>query len=195
MLRNPILASILCAACFGAQAVHADEGMWTFDNFPSSKVKERYGFAPDAAWLDHVRESAVRLTSGCSASVVSKDGLVLTNHHCVVECEQTMSTAEQDYVAQGFLTHARTEERKCPGMQAEILMQITDVTSQVQSAIAAGDPKDVIKSRDAATAKIADEACQGDATSRCQVVSLYQGGQYKLYKYRKYSDVRLVFAP
>jgi len=195
VLRKSILASILCAVFLGAQPVHADEGMWTFDNFPSSKVKERYGFAPDGAWLDHVRESAVRLTTGCSASVVSKDGLVLTNHHCVVGCEQTMSTAAQDYVAQGFLTHARSEERQCPGMQAEILRQITDVTAQVQSAIAAGDSKDAIKSRDAATAKIADEACQGDASSRCQVVSLYKGGQYKLYKYRKYSDVRLVFAP
>jgi hypothetical protein len=193
--RNPILASILCAVCFGPQAVHADEGMWTFDHFPASKVQARYGFAPDAAWLDRVRASAVRLTSGCSASVVSKDGLVLTNHHCVVSCVQTLSTAEQDYVALGFLTHARSEERQCPGMQAEILRQITDVTARVQSAIAAGDPKDAIKSRDAATARIADEACQGDATSRCQVVSLYQGGQYKLYKYRKYSDVRLVFAP
>jgi hypothetical protein len=195
VLRHPILASILCVLCFDARAVHADEGMWTFDNFPSSRVKERYGFAPDAAWLEHVRSSAVRLTTGCSASVVSKDGLVLTNHHCVVSCEQTLSTAQQDYVAQGFLTHARTEERQCPGMQAEILQQITDVTARVQSAIAAGDPKDAIKSRDAATARIADEACQGDATSRCQVVSLYQGGQYKLYKYRKYADVRLVFAP
>ncbi|HEY1874153.1 MAG TPA: S46 family peptidase [Steroidobacteraceae bacterium] len=195
MLRHPIFVSMLCAGCLGAPAVHADEGMWTFDNFPSSKVQARYGFAPDAAWLDHVRSSAVRLTSGCSASVVSKDGLVLTNHHCVVACEQTMATAEQDYVAHGFLTHARTEERQCPGMQAEILRQITDVTARVQGAIAAGDPKDAIKSRDAATARIADEACQGDATSRCEVVSLYQGGQYKLYKYRKYSDVRLVFAP
>src|SRR6516225_3046500 len=186
---------MLCAALMGAPAAYADEGMWTFDHFPSSTVKTRYGFGPDAAWLDHVRSSAVRLTSGCSASVVSKDGLVLTNHHCVVSCEQTMSTAQQDYVAQGFLTHARNEERLCPGMQAEILRQITDVTAQVLSAIAAGDPKDAVKSRDAAIARIADQACQGDATSRCQVVSLYQGGQYKLYKYRKYSDVRLVFAP
>ena len=112
MLRNAILASILCALCFGVQAVHADEGMWTFDNFPSSKVQARYGFAPDAAWLDHVRSSAVRLTSGCSASVVSKDGLVLTNHHCVVACAQTLSTAERDHVTQGFLTHARSEERQ-----------------------------------------------------------------------------------
>jgi Peptidase S46 len=195
VLRNPIVAPVLWLVAFCAPAAHADEGMWTFDHFPASKVKARYGFAPDEAWLDQVRNSAVRLTSGCSASVVTKDGLVLTNHHCVVACEQTMSTAEQDYVAQGFLTHARTEERQCPGMQAEILRQISDVTQRVQSAIAAGDPKDAIKSRDAATAKIADEACQGDATSRCEVVSLYQGGQYKLYKYRKYSDVRLVFAP
>ena len=195
MPRNPIVAVMLCVAICGAQAAHADEGMWTFDHFPASKVKARYGFAPDEAWLDQVRNSAVRLTSGCSASVVTKDGLVLTNHHCVVTCEQTMSTAEHDYVAQGFLTHARAEERLCPGMQAEILRQISDVTQQVQSAIAAGDAKDAIKSRDAATARIADEACQSDATSRCQVVSLYQGGQYKLYKYRKYSDVRLVFAP
>ena len=195
MLRNPIVALMLCAALMGAPATYADEGMWTFDHFPSNTVKTRYGFGPDAAWLDHVRSSAVRLTSGCSASVVSKDGLVLTNHHCVVACEQTMSTAERDYVAQGFLTHTRSEERQCPGMQAEILQQITDVTARVQSAIAAGDPKDAIKSRDAATARIADEACQGNATSRCEVVSLYQGGQYKLYKYRKYSDVRLVFAP
>jgi len=193
--RNPIASLTLCAVSFASTAVDADEGMWTFDNFPSSRVQARYGFAPDQAWLDHVRNSAVRLTSGCSASVVTAEGLVLTNHHCVVACEQTMSSAEQDYVAQGFLTHARREERQCPGMQAEILREITDVTQQVQNAIAAGDPKDAIKSRDAATARIADEACQGDATSRCQVVSLYQGGQYKLYRYRKYSDVRLVFAP
>jgi len=195
VLRNLILAPVLLLALCAPQAVYADEGMWTFDHFPASKVKARYGFAPDQAWLDQVRNSAVRLTSGCSASVVTKEGLVLTNHHCVVVCEQTLSTAEHDYVAQGFLTHARSEERQCPGMQAEILRQISDVTQRVQSAIAAGDPKDAIKSRDAATARIADEACQGDATSRCQVVSLYQGGQYKLYKYRKYSDVRLVFAP
>jgi Peptidase S46 len=194
-MRNLIIASSLCGICLASQSVRADEGMWTFDNFPSSLVQARYGFAPNAAWLEHVRSSAVRLTSGCSASVVSKDGLVLTNHHCVVDCEQALSSGKQDYVSSAFLTHARTEERKCPGMQAEILREITDVTAQVQSAIAKGDPKDVVKSRDAATARIADQACQGDATSRCEVVSLYQGGQYKLYKYRKYSDVRLVFAP
>jgi hypothetical protein len=195
MLRRRFIALAPCGALLIAHGVRADEGMWTFDNFPSSTVQARFGFGPDAAWLDHVRSSAVRLTTGCSASVVSKDGLVLTNHHCVVECEQTMSTGTQDFVTTGFLTHSRTEERHCPGMQAEILQQITDVTQRVQSAIAKGGPRDTIKSRDTATAAIEDEACKGDATSRCEVVSLYQGGQYKLYKYRKYSDVRLVFAP
>jgi peptidase S46-like protein len=188
-------AFCVCVLALATVTARADEGMWTFDNFPSSTVQARYGFAPDAAWLTRVRSSAVRLTSGCSASVVSKDGLVLTNHHCVVDCEQNLSTPQQDYVTSGYLTHGRTEERQCAGMQAEILQQITDVTARVQSAIDAGDPKDVVKSRDAATATIADAACKGDAQSRCEVVSLYQGGQYKLYKYRKYSDVRLVFAP
>jgi hypothetical protein len=195
MLRITLAALSGCAVLLAAQSLPADEGMWTFDHFPSDTVKARYGFGPDSAWLDKVRSSAVRLTTGCSASLVSKEGLVLTNHHCVVDCEQTLSTAKQDYVANAFLTHNRSEERLCPGMQAEILRQITDVTERVQAAIAAGDPKDAVKSRDAASARIADEACRGDATSRCQVVSLYQGGQYKLYKYRKYSDVRLVFAP
>ena len=194
-MRILIVASSLAAAALASPALHADEGMWTFDHFPAGLVQARYGFKPDSAWLDNVRSSAVRLTSGCSASVVSKEGLVLTNHHCVVDCEQTMSSGKQDYVTNGFLTHARSEERTCPGMQAEILRQIADVTAEVQSAITRADPKDAIRARDAATAKIADQACKGDASSRCQVVSLYQGGQYKLYKYRKYSDVRLVFAP
>lgn len=195
-MRKLAIASSLSGLCLASQPLPADEGMWTFDHFPSKAVQARYGFAPSTDWLDKVRSSAVRLTSGCSASLVSKDGLVLTNHHCVVDCEQSLSSDDkQDYVPAGFLTHARTEERKCPGMQAEILREISDVSAQVQSAIAKGDPKNVVKSRDAATARIADTACQGDAGSRCQVVSLYQGGQYKLYKYRKYSDVRLVFAP
>ena len=119
MLRPPLAAMILVCLAVAAQPTQADEGMWTFDHFPSSTVQTRYGFAPDAAWLEHVRSSAVRLTSGCSASVVSKDGLVLTNHHCVVDCEQTMSTAEQDYVSNGFFTRSRAEERQCPGRLQE----------------------------------------------------------------------------
>jgi hypothetical protein len=189
------LASGVCVFVLCSTVATADEGMWTFDHFPSAAVESAYGFAPDAMWLDRVRNSAVRLTNGCSASVVSKDGLVLTNHHCVVDCVQTMSTRDQDFVASGFTTHSRTEEKPCPGMQAEILAKITDVTLEVLSAIKAGDARDLVKARDAATAAIADRACRSDAKSRCEVVSLYHGGQYKLYKYRKYSDVRLVFSP
>ena len=174
---------------------HADEGLWTLDNFPSAAVHARYGFGPDIHWLEHIRDSAVRLTSGCSASLITKDGLVLTNHHCVVECVQTMSTSEHDFVADGYIANARTDEKLCPGMQAEILAEIRDVTPTVLGAMKASDPKNVIKARDAAFAEIEARVCRADPESRCQVVSLYQGGQYKLYKYRTYRDVRLVFAP
>ncbi|MGD0493842.1 MAG: S46 family peptidase, partial [Steroidobacteraceae bacterium] len=133
-------------------SARADEGMWTVDHFPSSEVKARYGFAPPVQWLEHVRDSAVRLTSGCSASLVSKDGLILTNHHCVVDCVQTMSTKEHDFVADGYVANTRADEKPCPGMQAEILTDIRDVTPTVLAAMKAADPKDAIKARDAAYA-------------------------------------------
>jgi hypothetical protein len=169
--------------------------MWTFDHFPSAMVGSKYGFAPDAAWLDRVRSSAIRLTNGCSASIVSKDGLVLTNHHCVVGCAHALSTAQHDLVAEGFTSAGRREERLCPGMQAEIVSAISDVTEEVQAAIKAAGAMDIIKARNAAMVSVEDRGCRDEPKTRCQVVSLYRGGQYKLYKYRKYSDVRLVFAP
>ncbi|HEY8616818.1 S46 family peptidase [Phenylobacterium sp.] len=185
------------AAVLGLAAgpVSADEGMWTYDNFPSAKVRETYGVTVDQAWLDRVRGASVRLTTGCSASTVSPQGLVLTNAHCVIECVQDLSTAQADYVKDGFLTATREEERACPGMQAEILTQISDVTDQVRRATAGKAGQDFVRARDAAMAEIEKAGCGGDATLRCQVVSLYRGGQFKLYKYRKYSDVRLVFSP
>ncbi len=178
-----------------SSALHADEGMWTFDHFPSGKVAASYGFAPDPAWLDRVRESSVRLTSGCSASIVSKDGLVLTNHHCVVRCAHALSSPQKDLVAEGFAAAARSQEKLCPGMQAEIVDSIGDVTDEVQAAIKAAGAMDIIKARNAAMVSVEDRSCHREARTRCQVVSLYQGGQYKLYRYRKYSDVRLAFAP
>ena len=174
----------------------ADEGMWTFDNFPSAKVKAKYGVDIDQAWLDTVRGAAVRLSSGCSASIVTKDALVLTNHHCVRDCAQNLSTAQVDYVKDGFAAARREDEKLCPGMQAEILSSISDVTDRVSNAAKGKTGQDFVKARDAEIAAVEKEGCAGhEAVNRCQVITLYQGGQYKLYTYRKYSDVRLVFAP
>lgn len=179
---------------FAASAASADEGMWTFDAFPTAKVKKDYGWAPDKAWLDNVQASAVRLTGGCSASVVSPQGLVLTNHHCVVACVQDLSTDRNDYVKAGFLARDRNDERKCPGQQAEIVTSITDVTPQVKQALGNLEGEALVKAETAAIAGIEGGGAD-PATERWQVVKLYGGGEYKLYKYRKYSDVRLAWAP
>ncbi len=195
MKRNLIAAIAVATLSFSTAAL-ADEGMWTFDNFPSKAVKAKYGVDIDQAWLDNVRGASVRLSSGCSASVVTKDGLVLTNHHCVRDCAQNLSTAKVDYVKEGFSTASREDEKLCPGMQAEILSTISDVTARVSGAAAGKTGQDFVKARDAAIAAIEKEGCAGrEKDYRCQVITLYQGGQYKLYTYRKYSDVRLVFAP
>ncbi|OHB36626.1 MAG: peptidase [Phenylobacterium sp. RIFCSPHIGHO2_01_FULL_70_10] len=197
MLRSALAASASGVVLLALSAVPAaaDEGMWTFDNFPADKVEAAYGVKIDQAWLDRVRSASVRLTNGCSASVVSGQGLVLTNHHCVVECVQDLSSGETDYVQSGFLTASREEERKCPGMQAEILVESRDITDQIQLAGEGLDGQAFVRARDAAIARLEQEGCAGDDRYRCQVVSLYRGGQYRLYKYRKYADVRLVFAP
>ena len=169
--------------------------MWTYDNFPLAKVNSAYGLKLDQKWLDRVQAASVRLTTGCSASLVSKSGLVFTNHHCVVECVQDLSSDKRDFVKDGYLTATREEERTCPGMQAEILMSITDVTKDVLGATAGKSGQSFVQARDGAMAAAEQAGCAGGGTVRCQVISLYRGGQYKLYKYRKYSDVRLVFAP
>jgi hypothetical protein len=192
MRFKPLLLAGLVS--FAAPAF-ADEGMWTFDNFPADAVKAKHGVTIDQKWLDHVRASAVRLAGGCSASLVSPNGLVLTNHHCVAGCVQDLSTPDNDYIKNGFASARREDEKPCPGMQAEILQTIGDVTPRVNAATAGKGGQDFTRARDAAIADIEKQACAGkEATSRCQVISLYDGGQYKLYTYRKYSDVRLVFA-
>jgi hypothetical protein len=196
MARAPLFAAVLAAAAAFGPAAMAEEGMWTFDNFPTAAVRAKYGVTIDQPWLDRVQGAAVRLSTGCSASVVSGQGLVLSNHHCVSDCVQSLSTARVDYIKTGFQAAARRDERACPGMQAEILMSIGDVTERVSNAFVGKTGGDYVRARDAEVAAVEKEACAGkEATQRCQVVTLYQGGQYKLYTYRKYADVRLVFAP
>ena len=114
-----------------ASAALADEGMWTFDNFPAERVKKAYGFAPDQAWLDKVQLASARLAGGCSASFVSPEGLVLTNHHCARRCIADLSTAKKDYAKDGFMAKTRAQELKCPGMEVNKLLQIQDVTAEV----------------------------------------------------------------
>ena len=112
----------------------ADEGMWTFDNFPKAKVKAAYDFLPDDAWLSRVMHASVRLAGGCSGSFVSGEGLVATNHHCARTCIQALSTKERDLAAQGFVAKAQTDERRCPDMEVHQLQEITDVTDSIVKA-------------------------------------------------------------
>jgi hypothetical protein len=186
----------LGAALVGTSApALADEGMWTFDNFPAAKVKTAYGVTIDQAWLNKVQKSAVRLSTGCSASVVGAGALVLTNNHCVAECAQDLSSRDHDYYTHGYVARTAGEERKCAGMQAEILTGITDVTGQVTTAGKGLSGEALVKARTAAIGTIEQGGCSDRGTTRCEVVNLYHGGQYKLYRYRKYDDVRLVFSP
>lgn len=177
-----------------ASAGLAAEGMWTFDNFPIADANRALGTRIDQAWLDRVRMSSVRL-GGCSAGLVSPEGLILTNEHCVSACVEDLSTPEVNYVERGFTPASRAEERKCPGLAAETLTSISDVTPRVQAATRGQSGEAYTRARDAEIGRIESEGCGGDATRRCQVVTLYRGGQFKLYTYRRYPDVRIAFAP
>ncbi|MFN2099866.1 S46 family peptidase [Altererythrobacter sp. MF3-039] len=195
-LRSALIAGVsLVSASFAATSAQADEGMWTFDAFPTERMTKDYGWAPDQVWLDKVQAAAVRLTGGCSASFVSPDGLILTNHHCISTCLFDNSTSENDLLEKGFIAASRADEKECPGQQAEVVTSISDVTSDVKASFAGMTGEALTMARNAKIAEIESANCNDLATERCQVVSLYGGGEYKLYKYRKYSDVRIAWAP
>jgi hypothetical protein len=194
---TPALAAALLTLAAGSAAPSralAEEGMWTFDNFPIARANATLGTSIDQAWLDRVRLSSVKF-GGCSAGIVSAEGLVMTNNHCVATCVANLSTQAVNYAETGFTPRTREEERKCPGGTAEILTDITDVTERMHAAGAGLEGQAFTRARDAEAGRIEQEACGGDAGKRCQVVSLYRGGQFKLYTYKKYTDVRLAFAP
>ena len=188
------LGAVSAILSVGATPAKADEGMWTFDNFPIQTVNTKYGTRIDQAWLDRVRGAAVRL-NGCSASFVSGEGLILTNHHCIVSCVQDLSSAENDYVKNGWMPATREEEKQCPGQTAEVLTDITDVTDRVLAAGEGLEGAAFVTARGAVTQAIQQEGCGDDPKLTCQVISFYRGGRYALYKFRKYDDVRLSFAP
>lgn len=175
-----------------APSAQAEEGMWTFDNFPADRMREEMGWAPDQAWLDRVMAGTARLP-GCSASNVSEAGLVLTNHHCVIACVTALSTTEANYIQNGFMARTREEELRCPNMSVQVLTSISDVTTNIEAATAGVAAEGFARARDAEIARLTQPCTT--ATERCEVVTLYQGGRYGLYRYRTYEDVRLVFAP
>ncbi len=173
----------------------AEEGMWTFDNPPLKQLAEEYNFHPTQEWLDHLRLSSVRLNDGGSGSFVSPDGLLLTNHHVARFQLQKNSTPEHNYVRDGFYAATQDQEMKSPDLEINVLVGIADVTARVQGA-AKGmtDDAQALMARDAEMAAIEKES--KDKTGlRSDVVTFYNGGEYWLYRYKKYTDVRLVFAP
>ena len=192
-LRPALLLSVmLVAAC---SFLHAEEGMWTFDNPPLKLLKAKYGFVPTQAWLDHLRLSSVRLNDGGSGSFVSADGLLLTNHHVARGQLQKNSTQEHNYLEDGFYAEKPDQEMKSPDLEVNVLQSMENVTSKVDAATKGiKDDKEALKARTAAIAAIEKEST--DATKlRSDVVAFYNGGEYWLYRYKKYTDVRLVFAP
>jgi Peptidase S46 len=190
---------VLMLAAAAASPAWADEGMWTFDNFPSDAVKQAYGAEITPAWLDHVRLSTVRL-SNCTASFVSPDGLLLTNHHCVESCLGELSSKDKSLLDSGFIARERGAERRCATQIADVLVAVENITAVVAKAsTGAGDQaaNDARKKALTALEQSCEQASAHAHTGKlaCQAVTLYEGGQYFLYKYKRYDDVRLVFTP
>jgi hypothetical protein len=173
----------------------ADEGMWTFDNPPTRLLREKYNFTPTQQWLDHVRLSCVRLNDGGSGSFVSPNGLLLTNHHVARGQLQKNSTQQRDYIKDGFYAATPEQEMKSPDLEVNVLVNLENVTARVMDAVkTARSPNQEFAMRKAAIAEIEGESLRKTGL-RSDVVTLYQGGEYWLYRYKKYTDVRLVFAP
>ena len=191
-----LFALRFCSLCvLLAPASQADEGMWLFNNPPVKVLQEKYHFQPTAAWLEHVQKSSVRFDNGGSGSFVSPDGLVMTNHHVGADCLEKISTKDKNYIATGFEAKSNADEPKCADLELNVLMSIEDVTARVAGAVQPGmDAASAEKARRAEINNIEKES--RDKTGlRSDVVTLYNGGQYHLYRYKQYTDVRLVFAP
>jgi hypothetical protein len=173
----------------------ADEGMWTLDNPPLKQLKEKYGFEPTQAWLDHIRLASVRVGDGGSGSFISPNGLMLTNHHVALGQLQKVSTPQKNYVADGFYAPTAAEELPCPDLELNVLISMENVTAKVMAAVKKGmDPVKALDAKKAAIAAI-ERLSLKKTLLRSDVVSLYQGGEYWLYRYKKYTEVKLVFAP
>ncbi|MBI3415186.1 MAG: S46 family peptidase [Verrucomicrobia bacterium] len=189
------LSLAVCLISILPNFAQADEGMWLFNNTPRKLLKEKHGFDATDAWLEHVQKSSVRFNSGGSGEFVSEDGLVMSNHHVGADALQKFGDKDHNYVRDGFYARTREEEKRCLDLELNVLMNIEDVTERVNAAVKADlPPAEAFVARRAVTAAIEKESL--DKTGlRSDVVTLYQGGAYHLYRFKKYTDVRLVFAP
>jgi Peptidase S46 len=187
-------ALLIVIACMLGAAM-ADDGMWLYNAPPSKQLKSKYGFNATQQWLDHVRLGSVRFNNGGSGSFVSPTGLTFTNHHVGRVCMQDLSTKEKDYIKDGFYAKTQAEEGKCPDLELNVLMGIEDVTSKIQNAATPGSNAAEAGAAQRQMLSQIENECAKKTGLRCDVVTLYSGGAYHLYKYKKYTDVRLVFAP
>ena len=190
---------LLVLAFLSVLPAFADEGMWTFEEFPSGTVQRQYGADITPAWLDHVRLSTIRLTN-CTASFVSPEGLILTNHHCLESCLAELSSKEKNLLELGFAAADRRAELRCPAQLADVLVGSENVTDTLSKATAGLSDTAANAARKKMLTTLEDECERASERAksgrlRCQVVSLYQGGQYYLYKYKRYYDLRMVFVP
>ena len=185
-----ILTAFACLAPFAL----GDEGMWLFNAAPTKKMQAKYGFAPTQAWLDHVRLSSVRFPNG-SGSFVSPDGLVFTNHHIGSNCLHNLSTGGKDYLKTGYYAKTQAEEAKCPDVELNVLMSTEDVTDKVNASAKPGMSDAEKGTAQRASMAQIEKDCSTQTGLRCDVITLYAGSVFHLYRYKKYTDVRLVFAP
>jgi hypothetical protein len=193
MKRALFLLSLL--SIFMPSMLRADEGMWLFNAFPQDKVKAKYGFEPSQQWLDHVRLSSVRFNNGGSGSFVSADGLTFTNHHVGAECVQQLSTGGKDYMKTGFYAATQSEEAKCPNLELNQLISTEDVSATVHAAVKPGMSNAESGQAERSAMSSIEKDCSASTGLRCDVITFYSGEVYHLYRYKKYTDVRLVFAP
>jgi len=193
--KSPRILAVLCLAGAVCSRLLADDGMWLLNNPPLADLKARHGFEPSAAWLEHVQKASVRFNNGGSGSFASADGLIVTNHHVASDAIHKLSTKERDLMKNGHLARTRAEELKCVDLELNVLISIEDVTARVNAGVKPGmSPAEALAARDAAKAAIEKESLAATGL-RSDIVTLYQGAQYHLYRYKRYTDVRLVWAP
>jgi len=169
--------------------------MWTFDYPPVDYLTETYNFTPSKEWLDNVRMSSLKFADYCSASFISEDGLVMTNHHCGRESVTGIENPGEDLHKNGFYAETLEKERKVKNLFVEQLVKIADVTKEISDAMDAGTTPEQKVENKIKKIKDVEQSASLESGLRCQVVSLFNGGQYSLYYYKRFNDVRLVFAP